>query len=207
MNRNRNRIGLVLVFLMSVGWKTAVASRLSYGGWPTDSLTAGVVQLKESAEGVLKICNSDGTVWHRIDLAKDDRIDQYVKPFSIKLDYQNLVFRCIGDMGDYYKVIVNEGTGLIKYIRHDDLHFSFSSWDKHVLSVFSVGFDPKKNPLKKMPAGDAATIPFVKDEFYLPVEIKGDWLKVKWGDVGKQEYGWIKWRSRHLLRVELFYTE
>jgi len=48
---------------------------------------------------------------------------------------------------EFYKVIVDEGSGLIKYIKKRDSNFLFEPWEKHVLKTSSVDL-MKNNPIR-----------------------------------------------------------
>jgi len=178
---------------------------------PHDELTQGVVSLKENAKGTIKIYNSNGTVWDAIDLSNDSVEVKGIKPYSIKLEDQHLIFRCIGQTQNFYTVIADEESGLLKYIEKSDSSFLFESWEKHILTAFSVDFNEKANPIKEMPDSTSKNLTYHKDMTYIPVETRDNWLKVKWGNIyddnPKYQLGWIRWRSENKLLIELFYTE
>jgi hypothetical protein len=180
-------------------------SNPEYDPLPQDDLAAGVVGLKETATGLLDIYDRSGTIWKRVDLEQDSIVDTTLKPHSIKLDYNNLVFRCLREDTTYYAVIADENSGLVKYVKKDDPHFAFQTWEQHLLHVFSVGFDEKGNALRASPDAGSATLPFNKEENYHPVEIRGDWMKVQGGG-NKRSGGWVKWKEGHKLILDVYYT-
>lgn len=190
------------------------SSRPEFSPLPQDDLAGGVVGLKEDANGLLYLYNRNGSIWKTVDLAQDSIVDATLNPHSIKLDYNNLVFRCVREVGSYYAVIADENTGLIKYVKKDDPHFEYQPWEQHLLHVFSVGFDEKKNPLRRSQDPRSASIPFDKEAYYHPVEIKGDWMKVEIENDsmnvergGKRPAtGWIKWKEGHKIIVDVFYV-
>jgi len=134
-----------------------------------------------------------------------DGLEDNFNPYSWHPDYGVLALRCIEANNDTCKVIVNEEFKIVKNYPLKNKGLIFQTWEEHILSVFSVGFDEKANPLRKLPSKDATTINYNPDEFYLPYKINGDWLQVRWGSEGDWDYGWIMWRKDGTLLIELFY--
>lgn len=163
----------------------------------------GVVALKEGYKnGKLQMYNADKTVWKSFAFT-DDFTDKSIAPFSMKPESRILVFRCVGKTNDMYAVVVNEDKGITKYIKQSDINFSFKTWPQHIVQVFSVDFDYKTNPIKTSPSEAAASIEYDKEEFYHPLKVEGEWLKIE-DDNGKS--GWIKWRDKNEnLIITLYY--
>ncbi len=97
------------------------------------------------------------------------------------------------------------------FISKADEDFEFLSWEDYLKgNVFSIEFDHINNPLKKKPNYRSETI-FIKelqDDFYvfLPIDFKGDWMKVKWEDEkNNTRTGWIRWKENGQLIIEIFY--
>ena len=112
------------------------------------SRDTGVIVLKESYQNsVLSIYNSNGTIWHSFKLT-DNFKNNFMQPEAIKADDRILVFNCIGENESYYLVYVSRSPRLIKYIKKRDKDFIFQSWQKRILNVFSIDFDPQYNPLR-----------------------------------------------------------
>lgn len=142
--------------------------------------------------------NDNGTVW--------DGLENDFEPFSWHPDYEGLALRCIEMQNDTCKVIVNENLKIEKKYPLENKGLVFQTWEEHILSVFSVGFDLISNPPLERPSKDSRElIHYDKDEFYHPSQIKGDWLQVKWGSEGDWKYGWIRWKDGQKLLVELYY--
>lgn len=132
-------------------------------------------------------------------------LSKEVKPYAWSPDNFLLVFRCLKKVKDRYQVIINEDTKAVGYIITKDFTFKHQTTEEHILSVFSVGFDNTDNPIKKSPANSSEILTYDKDEFYHPVSVKDEWLKIKWGVEGNWKYGWIKWKSKNEIIIELFY--
>ncbi|MBK8146966.1 MAG: hypothetical protein IPK58_01800 [Acidobacteria bacterium] len=66
-----------------------------------------------------------------------------------------------------------------------------------------------KNPLLDAPNGKVRNIDLSPKLIFHPVEVRGEWLKVRWD--GSQQpkkdagSGWVKWRDDNQILVELFY--
>ena len=160
---------------------------------------------KNDEKKALKLYSSDGKIWKSVafegPLLKNMDL---IFPFAKKEDYYLLSFDCLENKNGYYKVVVNEDTKKVKYIKTDDNAFAYVSWQSYILKMFAVGFQPTNNPLKLKPSSDSNTIKYNKDEIYMPVKFQNDWLEVKWGDEKKWNYGWVQWKKGNLLILELF---
>lgn len=163
-----------------------------------------VISLKEDYEHqLLELFNESGELWKSFKVS-DTFADKQIEPYAQKVENNLLVFRCVGMKGEFYKVIVNEEKKITKYLKGSSPYFNYETWPEHLLHVFSVGFDYKKNPLRAQPSANASVIKYYPDQFYHPVEFKGDWLKVKDHDDKKE--GWIKWRGKDgALTIEIYY--
>jgi hypothetical protein len=116
---------------------------------------------------------------------------------------QVIALKCLTHDKRYFQVeLDNNGIGLIP---RNSTKVMLQTWEEHILSLFSVGFDEQKNPLLKEPSLSAEQLYYDQDEFYHPTQIKGEWLQVKWGSEENWNYGWIKWKDKDKLLIELFY--
>jgi hypothetical protein len=118
----------------------------------------------------------------------------------------------VGKREERFEVVVDEETGTKKYVRADDPVLKFQTWEEHILQLFAVGFERQSNPVLEQPDGQVKGIEFSKGVTFHPVEVKGDWLKVRWSDTEQTEdksksanSGWIKWKKDGVLLIELFY--
>ena len=163
-----------------------------------------VIALKEDYEHqLLQLYNESGDVWKSFNVT-DTFADNQIEPYAQKVENNLLVFRCVGIKGKFYKVIVNEEKKITKYLNGSSPYFNYETWPEHFLHVFSVDFNYKKNPIRTQPSVKASIIKYDPEQFYHPVEVKGDWLKVKDHDDKKE--GWIKWRGKDgTLTIEIYY--
>ena len=123
-----------------------------------------------------------------------------------------MALKYVGEDSNRFKVIVNEDTGLKKHVKKADKNLEFETWEKHILKTFAIEFKEKENPLRETPNGKLKKVEFSKIEFFRAVEIKDEWLKVKWdiepnpnNDSKKTNFGWIKWKEDGKLLIEWFY--
>lgn len=112
----------------------------------------GFIVLKNTynQQNELTIYNLDQSKWKSFyfdDKFKYDDID----PYAIKPENTLLVFKCLGKENEFYKVIVNENKNTIKYIKESNSNFKFETIEVHILTVFSVDFNEKENPLRLAP--------------------------------------------------------
>lgn len=126
-----------------------------------------------------------------------------VKELNFKDEYSIKSFFCYSIDNLYYQI---EYENIKYWVLKNNPNLKFQTIQNHILSdVFSVSFDEKTNLIKEFPDSNSKTIDFIPDEFYLPVTIKNDWLKIKWGYEDNYKYGWIKWKENDKLIIELFY--
>lgn len=118
-------------------------------------------------------------------------------------EYQVIALKCLALTKSHYQVLLDNGEkGLVsRYSKH----IEFQTWEEHMLSLFAVGFNEKDNPLMAQPSKEGKKLDFKKDEFYHPIQIKADWLKVEWDSGNKKQYGWVRWKNKERLIVELYY--
>lgn len=153
-------------------------------------------------EKLLTIYNVDKSKWKSFYLDDKFSLDD-IDPSAIKPENTLLVFKCIGQENEFYKVIVNENKNIVKYIKKNDSDFQFQATKEHILTVFSVDFNEKENPLRTAPNVKSQSFPKNKDSFYYPIKTNGDWLMVE--DDNKENF-WIRWRnSENKLILELYY--
>lgn len=168
--------------------------------------TLGVLVFQSIKKPGFEIYNENGTLWKQLDIADfSSNSKDSILPFALSPDNFLLVFKCRNIVNDNYEIIVNEELGLKKYIKKNDKNFIFETWEKHILAAFSVEFNSQTNPIYSEPSIVSNIIAKDNDEFYYPVQVKDDWLKIKWGENDNLNYGWIKWRSENKILIELFY--
>jgi hypothetical protein len=126
-----------------------------------------------------------------------------IKKISISEEKQVLALRCIGKNKYYFKVELEDKK--IGYIPRNEKGILFQTWEEHILSLFSIGFDQIKNPICKEPYENADKIQFVEDELYEPNKIKGEWLQIKFGPDNNLQYAWIKWKDKNKLLIDFYY--
>lgn len=153
----------------------------------------GVVYLNKSEDLDFNIFNNDGSLWKKIHF--DDYFnDSTILPYALKSENSLLVFRCLDSTSDEYKIIVNEETKLVKYLKINHDYFDFEKWPQHILKAFSIDFNNKINPIRLEPKENGEIEKFDETRFYHPIKIQEDWLLIRWEENSKGE-GWIKWKD------------
>jgi len=155
----------------------------------------------------MKVYNEDGSVWKNLFLVVKSSPFPFsglvsgIEPRVSSPGYHRLLFDCTKIKGDRYEVIINDSSGLKKYLHMDSKSsFVFETWDKFISQVIPYDhfhFDPITNPARESPDQSSKIINLENDEDILTVtgvEMKGDWMKIKTDDEPFR-YGWIKWRK------------
>lgn len=160
-----------------------------------------IAKFKSNLNKGFEIFNADSTLWMKYKVGKS----KYVNPFALSGDNYLLVFRCLDTNQGWYKIVVDEKKNVIKYLKKSDNEFIFQTWEQHILGLFSISFDVTKNYPRKSPSMAAQPVEFQEDEFFHPSRINKEWLQVKWQDGKNWKFGWIKWKEKDKLIIELFY--
>jgi hypothetical protein len=179
--------------------------------------TKGLIVLssKYGKSDFVRFYNDDGSLWYEFKFYYGDKDGKFeyenenFAPFAFHQDYFLLALKCTGEDQNRYEVIVNEDTGLKKFVKKDDAALKFQSWEDHIKGAFAVKFNQVENPLRESPEGKVKNVGLPEDVTFHPVQVNGEWLKVRWD--GSQEpkkdagSGWVKWRDHNQILVELFY--
>lgn len=196
-------------YLLSNGMEPQIKERFNAINVETISIreTLGFVVMNASIEKEAPIYNKDGSIWKQISF-NDKSINPSHKefsPYAFHKDYFLLVFRCKRKTGGFYEVVVNEQTKQTKYVKIADGNSKFQTWEQHLVSICCVGFDINTNRIKSEPNLESKDLPYDSNEIYVPKSVKGNWLQVSWGGTKSPKTGWIRWRSKDKLIIELFY--
>lgn len=172
--------------------------------------SCGVITINENIEFTdgftFKVYNTDSTLWKNLRFSPTLINEPNINPNIFDYDNYIMVFKCVGKKGSFYRILIDEKKQIEKLISVQEKNLIFQTWPQHILSVFSVDFDYKKNPLRNENNIRSRLIRFNKEELYRPLKIIGDWLQVGWGDDENLKKGWIKWIDNDTLLVHLFYT-
>jgi hypothetical protein len=184
--------------------------------------TIGLIVLNEQGYGkedFIHFYNEDGSLWYKFTYYYDESDGKFeyandnFRPFAFHPDYFLLALKCVSKANGRDEVIVNEETGLRKYVKANDPVLKLVTWEEHVMNVFAVAFNREDNSPLEAPSGQMKKVALSNAEpFFQPIEIKGEWLKVKWKTTNEMERkepkydsGWIRWKEGESLLVELFY--
>lgn len=214
MNRNEQRRGAnENTSPMNAGndGQTAHLEKTSIGN------TKGLIVLSDryGKNDFIRIYNEDGSLWYEFSFYYEqigDRTfpeNENFRAFAFHRDYFLLGLKCVGEDKGRYEVIVNEETGLKKFVAKGDPTLKFETWEAHITGAFAVSFNREENPLRDGPKGKVKNADLPEDVTFHPVQINGEWLRVSW-DSSKQagkndKSGWVKWKENNKILVELFY--
>lgn len=175
---------LTLILILCINTAKAQVSQINS--------SSGLIVLSENynKKDFIQIYNQDGSLWHKFSFYYDDSDGKFdyenddFKPFAFHPDYFLLTLKCVGKEANRYEVIVNERTRLKKFVKTDDLALRFETWEDHILKLFSISFDQTKNPMLETLQGQMKNVALPNMPFH-PVEVKGEWLKIKWDTSNK----------------------
>ncbi len=180
-------------------------------------LRNSIGQLKTTDDAVkagkVDIYQKDGSFWYSYKFIEDNgekpEKNEYFKPFRYSGDGY-IVFNLVGESKDFYEVVSNEETGDKKFVKKNSPLFERQKWEKYILDCYAIEFDSDSNPLHSSPKGGNVVELSSAPTLFFPVEISGDWLKVKWNDGGDkskdENRGWVKWRGNGQMIIRLFET-
>jgi hypothetical protein len=142
-----------------------------------------------------------------------------------KPDYGIMHFICIEENENFYKVLIGFSDQKFLPKRED---YQFKSWKDYILESFGIrrALEFKETTfLKREPLDNSQTITIPDGhELFCPVEVKGDWVKVKYDcfynttnnpyegqlcheyidTCEKEMIGWLKWRNENEILIDIF---
>ncbi|WP_461633375.1 hypothetical protein [Labilibaculum euxinus] len=171
------------------------------------------------------ILNEDGSIWMKFDFNGESKVENKesytsddirklynwkdeFNPYAFHYDYVILMFKCLSYDGERYKVIVDERTGLTKWIKSKSI-WKLENWEEHIVnSVATIDADYESNPIRKKPDVLSTIIEINTenlDPAIGPLLIEGDWLKIKYWENDIKNTGWIRWKEGKQIIISLWY--
>jgi len=125
-------------------------------------------------------------------------------------EYGLFILKCNGlDNNGSYKVLVNGSENFIKKSLSSEI-LDYKGYERYVIEGRPYLFRNKKTPLRMLPNEDAEIIEGYENFLYVPLEIKGDWLKVKddkdcYVDEPSEKdiIGWVRWRKDGEIIIDI----
>jgi len=125
-------------------------------------------------------------------------------------EYGLFILDCDGSENGYYEVKVNNIDCYIKIAGNQDL-LKFKTPEKHLMESYPYLYGNKNTPLRKEPSDKSEIIEGYSNHLYIPVEIKGDWLKVRDDKdcyIGEEPskddiVGWVRWRKDGEIIIDI----
>jgi len=180
-----------------------------YGQNMTNSI--GVVTISDdfdNSDHILEFLNDDGSVWNAINLFDEWKPIEGFIIMAFHPDYFLYKIKCKEKTSEYYRVVVNEETGLTKRILISS-KLKLQTWEEYVLDVFTVSFNISETSILDKINGSPVTKLPVKNQFLFPKEVKGEWMRIIWTDSNYPTddsinySGWIKWKKGNEIIVRL----
>lgn len=145
------------------------------------------------------------------DIINDEHLyREQIKVNSYNPEYGLFILKCKGIKNQQYIVKINNDDYFININGNKNL-LKFKTQEEHVMESYPYLFGENKTPLRKQPNDESEIIDGYNDYLYLPVEIKGDWLKVKddkdcyVGEEPSKEdiNGWVRWKKDGKIIIDI----
>lgn len=140
---------------------------------------------------------------------------KWLMPEVLWLDYSSLIFRCLTVKGNWLKVIVNNQTEEILWLKKSDFT-TFQDWETYLKGMFGVARLPNEQQIiRSLPSANSEEIKYQGQDCFQVKSLKEDWIEIYTADYCDESYtdsntkiksGWIKWRQGHKLLIEYFMT-
>lgn len=191
-----------------------------------DPRSLGVLTLNSfGAQDSLRFYHPGGEVWlafnpyFRAEERAFEPPDGFA-PLSFHPDYALIALRTLKIDGPWAHVVVDEGNGTVRLVDLADSTLVFKPWMTYFRDALGLGVRQAAQDTYVRPSPDAprAAVPTERHLHVIPVEMRGDWVRVKWTADGSAVYdsdastpwadGWIRWRDdedRLLVDVYLIY--
>ena len=191
------------------------------------SSVLGIGLVLAPAEFVIYDDASLKDVFTTVDLYADDEGHRGICPRFYGPEYGIMQFVCVDSTADAYKILTDYSTA--KYVTKKS-GVEFKTWTKYIMDSFGIrrerGADADvPPPIKREPSEASASITIpVGHEMFCPIEVRGDWVKVKYdcfynleqnlhegepchnfiGECDVPLTGWVRWRKGNKLLIEIF---
>ena len=135
--------------------------------------------------------------------------ESWFQPEAFWINYDFFFFRCLEITPNYYKVLVNNESGLTYWIQRDSF-LTYQSWEDFLSSVLAIGRSNAEQQIKTSNKKNGKSISFKGEDCFHVKQVKGDWLEITTIGVctdeeltsGTLESGWIRWRNGTQLLVK-----
>ncbi len=144
--------------------------------------------------------------------------DDYLYKEGIKVntfdpEYGLFILDCEGIENQQYKVKINNNDCFID-IKENSHLLKFKTPEQHVMESYPYLYGKNNTPLRVEPNDESEIIENYDKHLYEPVELKGDWLKVKddkdcyVGEEPSKEniVGWVRWRKDGKIIIDIRYS-
>ncbi|MDJ1467168.1 hypothetical protein [Xanthocytophaga flava] len=145
------------------------------------------------------------------DLIEEDfKYRERLKVEVLEPEYGLLIFKCKQVKKDVYVISVNYQEAYIDRNKYEKL-LEFKTLEQYLLSTYPI--PSSLSPLRITPSDIGKVIEKYDQYTYIPLEVTGDWIKVKTskdcysGETPpkKDITGWIRWREKGKIIIKLAY--
>jgi hypothetical protein len=136
----------------------------------------------------------------------------WFSPLPIQLDYNIFYFQCLDFKDNWYQLVVNEKTNLKYWVKKSSA-LTYLKWEEFISNVVSVNpLNGDANPILKSPVIGAEKCKKQLINCLIPIEIIGEWMKVKVEpsicditlEIKEEDIfeGYIRWKSKKELLID-----
>lgn len=158
--------------------------------------------------GPVKVLNDDNSVFVKFYRDKNEQIvtdsDDSILIRAYYPDYDIIIFDA-NQKEDNYQVFINDKWKKIERSQN----FTYKKWEEFISKIY-VGITDK-SPLRTSKDVRAEIIENHQEYYYEVINVEGDWLQVQcWTDCegcpeDKVIKGWVRWKEKNRLLIELYY--
>ncbi|MDJ1486143.1 hypothetical protein QNI16_37015 [Cytophagaceae bacterium YF14B1] len=143
-------------------------------------------------------------------IEEDFKYRERLKVEVLEPEYGLLIFKCIRFTKDVYVVLVNNQEAYIEKDKYEHL-LKFKTLPQYLLSTYPI--PSSLSPIRMTPSDTGKVIEKYDQYTYTPLEVTGDWIKVKTskdcysGETlpKKDITGWIRWGRKGKMIIKLAY--
>lgn len=166
----------------------------------------------------MTLFDADGKAWRVLDVNRRgdfyfgkyrDDIVPFATPGISSAPAMTFVMRVVSESPHWLRVIVNEDSGKVAYVRKDDPDW-FRTTFEYWLKGWNIVLTAEQAPLLEQPNGKvipaSESIKFGHAEFIKLDKPDGEWAYVRALKDGKEYYGWVRWRDGRKFFVDCYFA-
>jgi len=159
-----------------------------------------------------KIINffNDQTI-NSLNIKNIDKIQEWLKPEVLWLDYSSFIFRCLKKEKKWFQVITNNENGDTFWLKKSN-QTDFKDWEDFLKNMFGVArLSDSKQMIRISPADNGKIIDYIETDCFQVKSMKGKWIEIFTPNycTGRKKIissGWFKWNDGNKLLIEYYIT-